>query len=157
MDFTDELWGRIKAGIFPAILKHPFLKGLGAGDLPEDCFRHYIVQDSLYLKDFGRGLALLGARSEDADAFRMFCQHADGALVVEQDLHKSFMKHWQMDARAPEASPSCQLYVDYLWRVACYRPYVEALGAFLPCYWIYEQVGKHLLEKGSPRPCINVG
>ena len=150
MDFTDRLWGRIETGIFPAILKHPFLKTLGNGDLSEDCFRYYIAQDSLYLKDFGRGLALLGARSEGAEAFRMFCQHADVALAVEQDLHESFMKHWQVDTQSLEASPSCQLYVDYLWRVACQRPYAEALGAFLPCYWIYERVGKNLLEKGSP-------
>jgi thiaminase/transcriptional activator TenA len=26
------------------------------------------------------------------------------------------------------------------------------LGAVLPCYWIYREVGKALLERGSPEP-----
>ena len=28
----------------------------------------------------------------------------------------------------------------------------EALAAVLPCYWIYERVGKSLLENGCPEP-----
>ena len=30
--------------------------------------------------------------------------------------------------------------------------YPEVLGAVLPCYWIYWEVGKALLERGSPNP-----
>nr|MBA3610951.1 thiaminase II [Rubrobacter sp.] len=30
--------------------------------------------------------------------------------------------------------------------------YPEILGAVLPCYWIYAEVGKALLEQGSPNP-----
>ena len=30
--------------------------------------------------------------------------------------------------------------------------FAEALGAVLPCYWIYWEVGKALLERGSPDP-----
>ena len=30
------------------------------------------------------------------------------------------------------------------------RPYAEGVAAVLPCYWIYWEVGKHLLDRGSP-------
>ena len=30
--------------------------------------------------------------------------------------------------------------------------FAEAHGAVLPCYWIYWEVGKALLERGSPDP-----
>ena len=30
--------------------------------------------------------------------------------------------------------------------------FAEALAAVLPCYWIYAEVGAHLLERGSPDP-----
>lgn len=33
-----------------AILAHPFLAGLADGSLEEQAFKHYVVQDSLYLR-----------------------------------------------------------------------------------------------------------
>jgi thiaminase/transcriptional activator TenA len=30
--------------------------------------------------------------------------------------------------------------------------YAEAVGVVLPCYWIYWEVGKELLRRGSPDP-----
>ena len=30
--------------------------------------------------------------------------------------------------------------------------YAEGVGAVLPCYWIYWEVGKELLRRGSPEP-----
>ena len=30
--------------------------------------------------------------------------------------------------------------------------YAEGVGAVLPCYWIYWEVGKELLHRGSPDP-----
>jgi thiaminase/transcriptional activator TenA len=38
----------------------------------------------------------------------------------------------------------------YLLRVAYERPFHQALGAFLPCYWIYWEVGRELVKRGSP-------
>jgi thiaminase/transcriptional activator TenA len=37
-------------------------------------------------------------------------------------------------------------------RVAYERPFEEVIGALLPCYWIYWEVGKHLERSGSPNP-----
>jgi len=36
--------------------------------------------------------------------------------------------------------------------VAYGAPFHEALGALLPCYWIYWEVGKDLERAGSPDP-----
>ena len=49
-------------------------------------------------------------------------------------------------------APNCLLYTSYLLRVAHERPFHEALAAFLPCYWIYWEVGKRLTASGSPHP-----
>ena len=37
-------------------------------------------------------------------------------------------------------------------RVAYERPFHEGLGAFLPCYWVYWEIGKELERQGSPVP-----
>lgn len=151
--FTDDLWSEISSDIFPGILQHSFIKGLTSGDLPEKAFRHYVLQDSAYLESFGRGLALLAAKSEGPDAFMMFCEHARTTMIVEQALHQEFLASWGGDGKAPrwdEMAPNGLLYTSYLLRVAYERPYFEGVAAFLPCYWIYRRVGEHLVSKGSP-------
>ena len=152
MNFTDSLWKNIEP-TYNFILKHPFILGLTSGKLNENAFRFYIIQDALYLKEFGRGLALLGARSDDDEDLMMFSEHAKTAIIVERALHKGFIDAWGLtwyDVENTEPSPNCLLYTSYLLRVVYSRPYYEALGAFLSCYWIYWEVGKALLEQGSP-------
>jgi len=152
--FTAELWRSIDS-IYAEILKHPFLAGLTDGALPEDCFRHYVLQDALYLRDYARALSLAGVRSSDEDSFLMFTEHAVGAISVERSLHDSFLKQLgvsEEDLSNTKPAPTTLAYNSYLLKKAALGGYHEVLGAVLPCYWIYAEVGKTLLEKGSPNP-----
>ncbi len=152
--FTTELWRSIE-GIYAAILDHPFIRGLTDGSLPRDRFRHYVVQDALYLRDYARALSLAGVRSPDEEALVMFDEHAVGAIKVERSLHESFFRDFGITeeevGRTPMA-PTNLAYTSYLLRVASLGDYHEVLGAVLPCYWIYAEVGRALLERGSPDP-----
>jgi thiaminase/transcriptional activator TenA len=152
--FSDTLFQRID-GIYRRILAHPFLTGLTDGSLTEEAFRFYAIQDALYLRDFARGLALLAAKAPDDDSTVMFSEHAKTALVVERELHGSFFSQWGLtpqDVYNTPLAPNNMLYTSYLLRVAYERPFHEGLGAFLPCYWIYWEVGKELEQRGSSTP-----
>jgi thiaminase/transcriptional activator TenA len=152
MRFSSHLWHKIE-GIMGKIFAHPFLTGLTDGSLGEKAFRHYVVQDALYLRDYARGLALLAAKSPQDEWTAMFSEHAKIALVVERALHESFFKDWDLNEEqvyAMTPAPFNLLYTSYLLRVAYDRPFHEALAAFLPCYWIYWEVGKTLEKNGSP-------
>jgi thiaminase/transcriptional activator TenA len=153
MKFTETLWQSIEP-IYAQILSHPFVQGLTDGSLDESAFKFYVIQDALYLQDFGRGLAILGTKADD-DGFLMFCDHARNAILAERSLHESFFKTWNLNPetvyQTPPA-PHCLLYTSYLIRVALTRPYSEAIAAFLPCYWIYLTVGQDLMKKGSINP-----
>jgi thiaminase/transcriptional activator TenA len=149
--FSETLFGRIE-GTYQRILAHPFLTGLTDGTLSEAAFRFYAIQDALYLQDFSRGLALLAAKSPTDDAVIMFSEHAKTAIVVERSLHESFFATWGLrpkDVYTTPMAPNNLLYTSYLMRVAYERPFHEGLGAFLPCYWIYWEVGKELEKRGS--------
>lgn len=152
--FTAELWKSIE-GIYQAILEHPFIRGLTNGSLPEPAFRYYVVQDALYLQDYARCLALAGAKAPVDAWCEMFAEHAKTALVVERSLHEGFFQGWSLSPeavyRTPKA-PTNLAYTSYLLRVAHDRPFEEVVGAVLPCYWIYWEVGKHLEREGSPNP-----
>ena len=150
--FSETLFARIEP-IYQRILAHPFLTGLTDGTLDQAAFQFYVTQDSLYLKDFARGLSLLAAKSPSDDAVVMFNEHAKTAIVVERSLHEGFLKEWNIapsDAELTVKAPNTVLYTSYLLRVAYERPFHECLGAFLPCYWIYWKVGKALQRQGSP-------
>ncbi|HEX6511752.1 MAG TPA: thiaminase II [Chloroflexota bacterium] len=154
MGFTDELWDSVRP-VFAAILAHPFVRGLADGSLPEDRFRFYVGQDALYLRGFARSLALAAARSPADTWCELFCEHARGALVVERALHESFFAEWGLNIVELENSlpaPTNLAYTSYLLRVAYAAPFEELLGALLPCYWIYWEVGKALEAGGSPNP-----
>lgn len=152
--FSQELFTRIER-IYSHILQHPFVVGLTDGTLDADAFRFYAIQDALYLRDFARGLSLLAAKSPGDETAVMFNDHAKNAIVVERALHGSFFTEWQLspeEVYATPMAPNNVLYTSYLLRVAYERPFHEGLGAFLPCYWIYWEVGKELERRGAPVP-----
>ncbi len=154
MTFSETLFRRI-ADIYARILAHPFISGLTDGSLPQAAFQFYAVQDALYLREFSRGLSILAAKAPEEDASILFNDSAKNAIVVAQALHGSFFAQWGLsreDVLTTPMAPNNVLYTSYLLRVAYERPFHEGLGAFLPCYWIYWEVGKALEHRGSPVP-----
>jgi thiaminase/transcriptional activator TenA len=151
---TSALWARI-VPVYEAILGHPFLAGLTTGTLDRAAFRFYAVQDALYLREYARALSLAAARAPDDDAIVMFNEHSNGCLVVERALHEAFFRAFGLSEQAVRQTPMAPTtlaYTSYLLAVAYGRPFHELLAAVLPCYWIYWEVGKALVEKGSPDP-----
>jgi thiaminase (transcriptional activator TenA) len=151
---SDRLWASIGPS-FKAILDHPFIKGLREGSLEPDSFRFYVVQDALYLTQYARALSVCAARAPHEQAIQMFAEHAAGAIAVERQLHESFFSDFSLteeQVRRTEMAPTNLAYTSYLLAVAYGGSFPEALGAVLPCYWIYWEVGKDLLERGSPDP-----
>jgi thiaminase/transcriptional activator TenA len=151
---TAELWASALP-IYEKILAHPFLKGLTDGTLPEENFRFYVAQDSLYLREYARCLALSSARASSSYWCEMFAAHAQSALNVERSLHEGYFAGWGLAPERVEATPptpTTLAYTSYLLRTTHAGPFEEGLGALLPCYWIYWEVGKTLLKAGSPVP-----
>ena len=126
--FSAELWHGID-DIYAAILAHPFIAGLTDGSLPHDAFAFYLVQDTLFLRRYAQALAAVAGQAPDTAGTEMFARHAAGIVAAEMSLHESLLAD--------------------LVRGGSYG---EGVGAVLPCYWIYWEVGKHLLGKGSPNP-----
>lgn len=154
MTFSQALFHRIE-DIYTHILAHPFVNGLTEGSLAQEAFQFYAIQDALYLREFSRGLSILAAKAPEEDAAILFNDSAKNAIVVERALHGSFFAQWGLSSEevlATPMAPHTVLYTSYLLRVAYERSFHEVLGAFLPCYWIYWELGKALVHQGSPVP-----
>jgi thiaminase/transcriptional activator TenA len=152
--YTQELWRSIEP-IYGRILDHPFIRGLTDGSLDRDAFRFYVVQDALYLVEYARALAVAAARAPDREGILLFAQNAAGAIEVERALHEEFFRDFRLSEEAVRATPPAPTnlaYTSYLLAVAYGGSFSEGLGALLPCFWIYREVGRSLLERGSPDP-----
>eukprot|EP00277_Geminigera_cryophila_P004290 CAMPEP_0179423882 /NCGR_PEP_ID=MMETSP0799-20121207/11266_1 /TAXON_ID=46947 /ORGANISM="Geminigera cryophila, Strain CCMP2564" /LENGTH=109 /DNA_ID=CAMNT_0021198245 /DNA_START=24 /DNA_END=349 /DNA_ORIENTATION=- len=62
--FTKVATKTIKP-IYTKILEMKFIEELLAGSLDRDIMARYLVQDSLYLKQYAKVLALIAAKSDD--------------------------------------------------------------------------------------------
>jgi thiaminase/transcriptional activator TenA len=152
--FTGELWDGI-TDIYAAILAHPFIKGLTDGTLPAESFAFFVIQDGLYLKQYASALAAVASRAPRVAATRMFARHAADAVAVERELHSQLLPALGIsaaEAAAAEPAPTNLAYTSYLLATIRGGTYAEGVGAVLPCYWIYREVGKELLRLGSPDP-----
>ena len=147
MSFSNQAWTRI-APVYREILAMPFNQELAAGTLSRERFIHYMLQDAHYLLHFGKALAVTGARAPDPDAMIQFTHSAEACVVVERALHEGFFKDFGIapdTASATKPSPTCSHYISYLLATAHNEPYEVSVAALLPCFWIYGEVGKHLL------------
>ncbi len=152
--FTKELWQEI-IPIYESIIHHPFIKGLIDGSLSEESFKFYVIQDALYLREFARSLSIAAAKAPEDDWIIMFNEHSAGALKVERALHDSFFRDFRLkkkDIVNTTLAPTNLAYTSYLLSTAYSSPFHEVIGALLPCYWIYWEVGKALISRGSPNP-----
>ncbi|MCU7823607.1 thiaminase II [Kitasatospora sp. DSM 101779] len=154
MALTDELWSAIEP-VYDEILAHPFLTGLTDGTLPRQAFRHFVVQDSHYLRDYARALAVCAAKAPHEADVRAFADDAVGALAAEQEMHGEFLTAFGESAEqaaAEPVQPTTLAYTSYLLATVHGGSFAEAVAAVLPCYWIYARVGEELLAKSSPEP-----
>ncbi len=151
---TRQLWSEI-TDIYDAILAHPFITGLTDGTLAPGAFAFYVVQDALYLRQYAAALAAVASRAPSPEAAAMFSRHAAQAVETELTLHASLLPELGIapgDAASAEPAPVTLAYTSYLLAAIRGGSYAEGVGAVLPCYWIYREVGAELIRRGSPDP-----
>ncbi len=151
MNFSQDAWREI-APIYDAILEHPFNVELAAGTLSIARFRHYVLQDAVFLIAFGRALSITAARAHVTVDMVQFAQRVREALVVERALHERYFQQFGIAreyAERVEASPTCLNYNNFLIATAYHAPYEVAVAALLPCFWIYYEVGGEIHKRAA--------
>src|SRR5690349_21078937 len=88
-----------------AYTRHLFVFGLGDGTLPESAFRHYLVQDYLFLIEFARAYALAVYKSPQLTDMREAASGLSSILDVEMNLHVKLCGSWGLSATDLEQAP----------------------------------------------------
>lgn len=152
MAFCTELAEPARA-IWARELKHPFVQGLGKGDLAEEKFRWYLIQDYLFLVDYAKVFALAATKAKDVATMGYLARLASDTLNSEMALHRQCCAEFGIAAQAleqAEASPTTRGYCGHLLRVAWSGDLAEIIASVLPCQWGYSEIALHLQKQGMP-------
>src|SRR6201987_5360411 len=88
-----------------AYTRHQFVLRLAAGDLPEAAFRHYLVQDYLFLLHFARAWGLAVYKSDTIAEMRRAQRLVAATLDVEIGLHLDYCRGWGLSQATLTAAP----------------------------------------------------
>lgn len=154
MKFSEQI--RQEADpIWQASFNHPFVQGIGAGTLPLENFRYYVMQDSYYLATFARVQSLGGAKADDLEVTNRMAIHAQGTYEAELSLHRTFAKLLNIteeEQKAFKPAPTAYAYSSHLYRAGQFGHLGDIIAAILPCYWLYYEVGEQLKNQKPAEP-----
>lgn len=128
------------------IHNHPFNIELSQGILPPDKFIYYLIQDSFYLAEFSRALAITAGRLQHHSHRRQFIDFTLSAIESEQALHTHYLNTYEINLSDSQLSPTCFMYTNYLLNVVSLASIEEAVASVLPCFVIYQEVGFKMLQ-----------
>ena len=150
--WTDEAWAEA-SGIYADIISHPFIKELADGTLATGRFDRYIAQDEVYLGNYGRQMFAFAEMIPDAGQRTMFTEFAKAGMEGEKIMHELLIQRFGINTRVT-ASAVTAAYNDHTEAAIRSGRKEIALAALLPCIWIYNEVGRHILRtartEGNP-------
>lgn len=138
-DAAGEAWG--------GYTWHPFVRGLSDGTLPLPAFRHYLIQDYLFLIHFARAKALAVVKGESLAAMRDKAK-AVLAILDETKLHLQYCAEWGLDEAAVIATPETAETVSYTrWVLdrGLVGDILDLEVALVPCTVGYGEVALRIL------------
>ncbi|MGO1118029.1 thiaminase II [Rhodovibrionaceae bacterium A322] len=157
MDFGSPFFAALKDScptVWQDYVDHEFVRKLGDGSLPEACFKHYLVQDYLFLLHYSRAYALAVVKSEHLDDLRDNAAAVNLLLNHEIALHVEFCAQWGLSeadmAAVPEADPN-RLYTRYVLDQGNSGDLLDLLVALLPCSLGYAEIGARLAASPQTR------
>ncbi len=133
---ADTIWRKI--------FEHPFVIELYRGDLPEEKFRYYVIQDYNYLIGMMRAYSLAAAKADYATA-RLALEIAYADATIEMDNYVSLLGKLGLELRDvvnAEPSPTNVAYMNFLISTCALGTPLECLVATLPCFWTYLEIAE---------------
>ena len=133
---------------------HPFVQGLGDGSLPEAAFRHYLVQDYLFLIQFARAYGLAAYKADTLAEIRAASDGLKALVEVEMDLHRTYCADWGLDEaalEAAEADGANLAYTAYVLERGLAGDLLDLRVALAPCVIGYGEIGARLAADPATR------
>jgi thiaminase (transcriptional activator TenA) len=157
LPLDQGLFGRLRrdAGTtWEAYVWHDFVRGIGAGTLPEPAFRHFLIQDYLFLIHFARAHALAGFKATKLADIRSAAATVSAIVDVEMPLHVAYCAGWGLTEAEMEAAPEAletMAYTRFVLERGLAGDLLDLQVALAPCLVGYAECGERLLTDPATR------
>ncbi len=150
--WSSEVWKK-SLSIYNDILQLDFLKELADGTLSDEAFGRYIAQDEIYLKNYYHQMQMLADLMEDEQDKELFLAFAQSGMEGEKAMHDMLIEKYGIETEVQPSKVTTDYNTHICEGISTGNPCI-ALAAVLPCMWIYNRVGLHILEhsklEGNP-------
>lgn len=136
--------------IWNAYLEHPFIREMSEGTLPESNMKRYIIEDSLYLREYVKICAIGILKAKDMKDMAHFNSMIAGIVQGEYALRDNILARSGIDKNEWEhmaLSKENRDYTNYILKTTIEGDLPELLAATLPCMLSYYYIGKQLVER----------
>ncbi len=154
---ASDLFDRLKSRCsddWNAYVSHDFVRGIGDGSLPRDCFEHYLKQDYLFLLHFARAYALAIYKSPTLADMRHAKNTVAALLDEELSLHTTFCAGWGISEAQMLAEPEAtanMAYTRYVLETGNAGDLLDLQAALVPCVVGYAEVARWLAAQPSTK------
>ncbi|MFK7963940.1 MAG: thiaminase II [Burkholderiaceae bacterium] len=147
------LWREAADSAWTRYTKHAFVEGLATGELPLAAFRHYLIQDYLFLMHFSRAWSLVVVKADTIDEMRHAAATVDALVNQEMQLHVSTCAGFGLSeaqlGQAQEAAANIA-YTRYVLDAGYAGDLLDLLAALAPCVFGYGEIGARLKPLSGP-------
>ena len=153
MSFMQEILKR-SIPIWDDCADTPFVRELRSGKLPFEKFRQYIIQDSIYLKNYARIYGKAIYHSTTLKDIQVYYAVLSFVTDKESAVRLNYLKQFGMtdgDIEFIATLPENQEYIDFMLEVAEQGNICEILMAVLPCMLSYSYIFRKIAAAPESR------
>ena len=132
----------------------PFVQEVQTGKLPLEKFKRYMIQDSIYLKNYARiyGKAIFHAAT--LREIQLYYSMLNFVNDTESEVRLDYLKQFCItddDIELIAPLPENQNYIDFMFEIASHGKNEEILMAVLPCMLSYSYIFRKLAAVPTSR------
>jgi thiaminase/transcriptional activator TenA len=130
-----------------AFVNHAFVRQLAAGTLAPESYKHFLIQDYLFLRQFARAWALVVYKAGDLTEMRAASQTVDALINQEMQLHVQTCAGWGISEDEMAATPEARAnmaYTRFVLETGMSGDLLDLLTALAPCVVGYGEIGARL-------------
>ena len=129
--------------IWDQCIATPFVQGMKEGTLPFECFKEYMIQDSIYLKHYARVYGKEIYHAKTLREIQLFYSVLSFVTDTESAVRLKYLEQFGLtdaDIEFIAPLPENQQYIDFLLETAEQGDDKEMLMAVLPCMMSYSYI-----------------
>lgn len=140
--------------IWEECIATPFIQDLQAGIMPIECFKNYMIQDSIYLKHYAMVYGKMIYHAQALQEIQLYYSILSFVTKAESVVRLQYLKQFKMMDKDMEhimLLPENQDYIDFLLETAEGGDGKEMLMAVLLCMMSYSYIFRRLATNTASR------